>query len=84
MKMFLVLQEGVVVLVSSCSIAFDYDNYIGLITASGRRKREVPSSVAGKFKYFIQGDRTGCCTGNGEKLSSSQAEPGLVIKSAVP
>ena len=29
------------------------------------------------------GPRTGCRTGNGEKLSSSQAEPDYVIKSAV-
>ena len=30
----------------------------------------------------IQGDRTGCRTGNGEKLSGSQAEPGQAMKSA--
>ena len=32
---------------------------------------------------FVQGDQTGCLAGNGEKLSSSQAEPGQAIKSAV-
>ena len=31
----------------------------------------------------LQGHRTGCRTGNGEKLSGSQAEPGRAIKSAV-
>ena len=31
----------------------------------------------------LQGDLTGCRTGDGEKLSSSQAEPGQTIKSAV-
>ena len=31
---------------------------------------------------LLQGDRTGCRTGNGEKLSSSQAETGQAIKSA--
>ena len=31
----------------------------------------------------LQGNMTGCRTGNGEKLSSSQAEPGQAIKSAV-
>ena len=31
----------------------------------------------------LQDDLTGCRTGNGEKLSSSQAEPGQAIKSAV-
>ena len=31
----------------------------------------------------IQGDMTGCRTGNGEKLSSSQAEPGQAITSDV-
>ena len=32
---------------------------------------------------YPQGNLTGCRTGNGEKLSSSQAEPGQAIKSAV-
>ena len=31
----------------------------------------------------LQGDPIGCCTGNGEKVSSSQAEPGEAINSAV-
>ena len=31
----------------------------------------------------VQGHRTGCRTGNGDQLSSSQAEPGQAIKSAV-
>ena len=31
----------------------------------------------------LQGDLTGCRTGNGEKLSNSQAEPAQAIKSAV-
>ena len=35
-----------------------------------------------KFIVNIQDDLTGCRTGNGEKLSSSQAEPGQAIKSA--
>ena len=34
-------------------------------------------------KSSVQGDLTGCRTGNGEKLSSSQAESGQAIKSAV-
>ena len=31
----------------------------------------------------LQGDQTGCSTGNGEKLRSSQAETGQAISSAV-
>ena len=31
----------------------------------------------------VQGHRTGCRTGYGDKLSSTQAEPGQAIKSAV-
>ena len=31
----------------------------------------------------LQGDLTGCRTGNGGKLSSTQAEPGQAINSAV-
>ena len=31
----------------------------------------------------VLGDWLGCCTGNGEKISSSQAEAGLAIDSAV-
>ena len=32
---------------------------------------------------WLQGDLTGCRTGNGDKLSSSQPQPGQAIKSAV-
>ena len=32
---------------------------------------------------FVQGDLLGCRTGNGEKLSISQAQPGQVVNSAV-
>ena len=35
------------------------------------------------FGMYVQGDLLGCRTGNGEKLSSSQAEQGQAIKSAV-
>ena len=35
------------------------------------------------MSYQPQGDLPGCRTGNGEKLSSTQAEPGQAIRSAV-
>ena len=35
------------------------------------------------FEEIVQGHPTGCRTGNGDQLSSTQAEPGQAIKSAV-
>ena len=60
------------------------------------QKRQIPSSGSGHTWALhdfditehivlikLPGDLTVCCTGNGAKLSSSQAEPGQVFKSGV-
>ena len=43
-------------------------------------KDRIPTS---QDDYVLQGHPTGCRFGNGEKLSSSQAEPGQAIESVV-
>ena len=45
----------------------------------GRRPRRDSGMYCQTSETYVQGDWTGCCTGNGEKLSNSQAEPGQAI-----
>ena len=57
---------------------------IDLLGSAAHKKNNIcnePNEQAQEVK--VQGDWTGYRTGNGEKLSSSQAEPGQAIKSAV-
>ena len=44
------------------------------------KRSKRPKNIIGAY---LQGHPTGCRTGNGDQLSSTQAEPGQAIKSAV-
>ena len=52
-------------------------------SAQAREQRASRRAAELQTAARVQSDWTGCRTGNGEKLSSSQAEPGQDIKSAV-
>ena len=54
------------------------------VTPLGMTKTVTVSGVSLYLsESFLQGDPLGCRTGNGEKVSRTQAEPGQAINSAV-